>query len=116
TTGGRRQIAWPALLPRPSRSGQRLVIAVHHLAVRVVDTFVPAGIETLARFTLAKPGRQPVLGLLEREQQVVLEHFPAREILLEGLGAGRRDARPPVLGRLAGLHLRVVLTELAGQP
>src|SRR5262245_29666818 len=59
---------------------------------------MPAGIQPLAIFAGAQLIRQLRFGLLERDQQVLLQLFPLREILLEGLGPGRRDAALPLFG------------------
>src|SRR5207247_1097486 len=70
---------------------------------------VGAGREAIARLFGLQLFRERRLGLLERRSHLPLEIFPAREVLLERLGAWRRHRHPAPLEREAGAALRVGL-------
>src|SRR5687768_17356404 len=74
------------------------------------------GVEPLARFSRAQLIRQLRLGLLERHQQVLLQRFPVREVLLERFRARRRDAALPLLRRGAALLHAGLAPQLLRQP
>src|SRR6188472_1795999 len=73
-----------------------------------------ADVQPLTALAFTQLAGEPRLGALEGHQQVLLQRLPLAEVLLERLGAGRREAGIPVFRSSRAVpHVWILLAELA---